>query len=362
MPTDVAEPVYARRRSGNRWLMEPIVHRTAASLGLSPRQLRNTALVQPVDGVSIGRDEAGDLETVCRAILPVLPADSVFTHIASGRLRGWWLPYLPEAPLVACTRGEAPHLDRRGVYVRRCEIPKGHRTSVHAIPVASAEWTIIEMAEHLSLIDLVIAIDCALHRGETSVDSIRATMRKGRRGVPVLRRALDLCDGRSESPWESALRLLFVLSGIPVDPQVEIRDVNGVFVARVDLLVRGTKRIAEYDGGGHRDRDQHRDDLRREKECARLGFERFGYTEIEIRKNPLLIIRDAEQALGLQPRPSRLKFWDHEFEASSLSLSGRHALVRRLSRFARTTTPRPSRVASGADLHSSGADSSGDAA
>ena len=330
--------------------MEPILHRDRHHHGLTPDQLRSPSLVHPVDGVSIAREEVGDLVVVCRSIHRVLPSDVVFTHLTSGRLREWWLPFIPDEPILACTGGEAPHHDRRGVYVRRCDIPVGHRRTVRGVPVASAEWTIVELAEHLSLIDLVVVLDCALHRGDLTVEAIRSTMRKGRRGVRVLRRALDLCDGRSESPWESVLRLLFSLSGIPVDPQVVLRDASGAFVAWVDLLIRGTNRVAEYDGAGHRDREQHRDDLRREKACARLGFERFGYTEIEIRNHAALVVRDAEDALGLRPEPSRLKTWNDEFASSSLSPAGRRALIRRLSRFARTTTPRPPKPASGADL------------
>lgn len=330
--------------------MEPILHREAAAHGLTPDRLRHSSLAHPVDGVSITREDAANLDACCRAVQLVLPPDAVFTHITSAKLRNWWLPFIPDAPIVACTQSEAPHHNRRGAFVRRCDIPAGHRTALRGIPVASAEWTIVELAEHFSFIELVIVIDCALHRKEVSVESIRATMKKGRRGVKVLRRALEWCDGRSESAWETALRLLFELSGIRVDPQIVLRDACGVSVARVDLLIRGTNRIAEYDGAGHRERDQHRDDLRREKACARIGYERFGYTDIEIRKKPILVIRDAEDALGLRHDPSRLKFWNHEFERSSLSGSGRRALLRRLHRFARTTSPRSSKAASGATL------------
>lgn len=325
---------------------------------MSPRQLRNPSLAHPANGVAIPRESSDDLDAICLALSLILPADAVYTHITGAKLRDWWLPFIPNAPIIACTWGEAPHHNRRGVYIRRCEMPPGHRSMVRGIPVASAEWTIIELSEHFGLIDLVIVIDCALHRNEVTVESIRATMVRGRRGVRVLRRALELSNGKSESPWESTLRLLFELSGIRVDPQVVLKDARDGFVARADLLIRGTKRIAEYDGAGHRKRGQHRDDLRREKACARIGYERFGYTDIEIRKQPALVVRDGENALGLRHDPSRLKFWYHEFERSSVSDNGRRALIRRLHRFARSTSPRPTRTASGANSRSSGAGSS----
>lgn len=318
--------------------------------GFTPDQLRRPMFDHPTDGVAVHRDDSSDLIMVCEAVMMMLSGNAVFTHITSAQLREWWLPYIPDSPIIAGTNGEAPHHDRRGVYVRRCDIPLGHRSEIRKLPVASAEWTIIELAEHLSLIDLVIVIDCALHRSEVTVASIRATMRKGRRGVRILRRALDRCDRRSESPWETALRLLFELSGIQVEPQVVLRDKDGQFVARADLLIRGTNRLAEYDGAVHRDRAQHRTDLSREKACVRLGFERFGYTAIEIDRNPGLIIADAEAALGLRHDPRRLKAWQHEYAASALSTNGRRALIQRLARFARMTTPRPADSASGADL------------
>lgn len=329
--------------------MEPFHHRDAAANGLTLDQVRGPSFVHPTNGVAIGTDSANDLDAVCRSVLLALPADAVFTHLTAATLRGWWLPFVPEAPLIACTSGDAAHLNRRGVYVRRCEIPPGHRATVRDIPVASAAWTIVELAEHLTLIDLVTVIDCALYRKDVTVGAIRDTMRKGRRGVRVLRRALELCDGRSESPWESVLRLLFQLSGIEVDPQQKLHDPRGHVIARVDLRIRGTNRVAEYVGAGHRDLEQHRDDLRREKAMARLGVGRYGYTEIEIRSQPALIVKDGEDALGLRHDPSRLKFWDHEFERSSLSEPGRRALIRRLRRFVRTTTPRPTNPATGAN-------------
>jgi very-short-patch-repair endonuclease len=284
---------------------------------------------------------------VCATIVLALGHDAVFTHLTSAMLRGWWLPRIDPAPIIACTHGGAPHLDRRGVYVRRCDLPAAHREVRDGLPIASAGWTIVELAEHLSLIDLVVAIDCALHRGETSIERIRATMRKGRRGVRVLRRALALADGRSESAWETLLRLAHVLSGIPVIPQHELRDEDGEIVYRLDLLIRGTRRAAEFDGSTHRSRDGHRRDLRRDKLLLRHGIERFGYCSPELRDESAMIIRDAEDALGWPHDPTRTKLWLYEFERSSFSPQGYGSLCRRLRRFGRLTTPRPS--SSGAD-------------
>lgn len=332
--------------------MEPISHRDPESRGLSRSVLRGAGYVQPANGVSIPTAFAHDLEARCRAVSIVLPAGAVFTHVTSAELRGWWLPPLDGLPLVACTDGEAPHHDRRGVYVRRCAIPTCHRTSIRGIPVASAAWTIVELAEHLALVDLVATIDCALHLEHTDEEEIRSTMRPGRRGVRVLRRALDLCDARSESRWETVLRLLHVLSGIEVEPQRVIRNQFDGIVARADLWIVGTRRFPEYDGADHRDRRQHQSDLKREKAISRLGLERYGYTAAEILRDPMRIVADAEDARGLAHVPSRIGTWQREAAASSLTDRGLASLRRRLRRFVRETTPRPS---SGAKQLPSGA-------
>jgi hypothetical protein len=321
--------------------MESFKHSDAYARGFTPDLVRNARyFVHPVAGVAQFASTADDLAETCIAVALKLPDDAVFTHVTSAQLRGWWLPMLDNWPIVAGSAKDAPHVDRRGVYVRRCDIPPGHRTHVRGVPVASAEWTIIELAEHLALLDLVGVIDSALHLNHTTVDRIRATMRKGRRGVRVLRRALDVVDGRSESWWESTLRLLHVLSGFRVEPQHHVFNAAGVEVARVDLRILGSNRVAEYDGANHRERLRHQDDLRREKALARAGLERYGYIATEIIHSPQMAIRDAEDALGLPHTPERLQVWRVEARLASISTAGQEALRGRLLRFVRAESPR----------------------
>ena len=93
--------------------------------------------------------------------------------------------------------------------------------------------------------------------------------------------------------WETVLRLFHVLCGFRVEPQYKVRDQERRIVAR-DLWLPETCRLPDYDGGDHRGRSRHRDDLRREKVLARLGMERYGYTSDEILQQPSRILTDAE--------------------------------------------------------------------
>lgn len=326
--------------------MEPILNRDAAAHGVTAKELRGPAFVQPARGVSMLASRQADLAATCRAVAKVLPADVTFSHVTSAMLRGWWLPHLDDRPLIASTAGDGLHAVRRGVFLRRIDRAGQHREEFHGLPVASPAWTIVELAEHLALVDLVVVIDCALHQGDVTVDQIREAMVRGRRGVRVLRLALVLCDPRSESRWETILRLLHVLSGIAVEPQFRITNRLGVVIARADLRISGTRRVPEYDGAAHRDRVQHEDDLRRDKVLARLGYERYGYIATEILRNPGNIVADAERALGMPHDPKRVQRWQAAALESSLSTVGWVALQRRMDRFVRAEPPRlrPSRA------------------
>jgi very-short-patch-repair endonuclease len=208
------------------------------------------------------------------------------------------------------------------------------------MPLVDPPATLLEMAVDLALIDLVPLVDIALRQGCTA-EEIEAVARPRRRGAQRLRNALALSDSRSESAWESILRLLHVLTGIgDVEPQAAILDETGAIVARADLLLRGTRRIHEYDGAVHRAADQHATDLAREKILARLGFERYGYTAAEIVLRPLRIVADAEAATGLRADPRRLERWLAESRRSTLTPSGRARLHQRLDRYARASRRR----------------------
>jgi very-short-patch-repair endonuclease len=190
-----------------------------------------------------------------------------------------------------------------------------------------------QLAEDLGLVDLVIAIDGLLSQELCTIEEIEFGIWSRQRGLPMLRRALALVDCRSESPWETILRLMHVLCDIPVEPQVHIRDASGEIVARADLRIVGTRRLPEYDGADHRDKERHERDLRRDKLLARLSYERYGYIASELLDNPQQVVRDAEDALRLRRDPGRLRPWMTEFERSSLSPLGYRRLLRRLHRY-----------------------------
>ena len=145
----------------------------------------------------------------------------------------------------------------------------------------------------------------------------------------MLRTVVPLLDGRSESAWESILRVLHVTADVDVEPQREIRTYAGAFVARADLWLVGTRRIHEYDGADHRDAETHRADLARERRLVDERWERCGYTSREVLRRGGDIIAAADAALGRPWVPARLEAWRALVARSLYGSAGRRRVLAR---------------------------------
>jgi hypothetical protein len=189
---------------------------------------------------------------------------------------------------------------------------------------------VLASARDLSLIDLVVLIDSALQLKLCSYDELRAAASRRRRGAPAMRRALTWCDGRSESAWESLLRILHAACDVDVEPQHEVFDAAGLFVARGDLWLRGTTMLHEYDGGEHLKRPRQRKDLRRGRRLSHTVWERRGYTSQDVLHQGVGILRDADATLGRPHDPRRIRAWHDLLRDSLFSPAGTSRLRVRL--------------------------------
>jgi len=189
--------------------------------------------------------------------------------------------------------------------------------------VTTAAETLLACARDLDVLDLVPLADSALRAGHCDVDELAVLAGTRRPGARVLRRILPLLDQRSESAWESVLRVLHTAVGIEVEPQHVVRDAAGVFVARGDLWLVGTRRLHEYDGEVHRDRAAHRADLDRDRRLVEAGWQRCGYTAAEVLRRGGSIIASADAVLGRGWDPGRLHVWRGLVRASLYGSEGR---------------------------------------
>lgn len=261
------------------------------------------------------------LEDRLRGWALVLPDSAVWTHLTAAEVRGWWLPHAVPRPVFAAVGAHGRHPQRRGLSVRRLQ-SQPEAEIVRGLRLATGSETLLAAARDLAVLDLVPLADSALRNGDVVVDDLAVLATSGRPGAAVLRSVLPLLDARSESAWESVMRVLHRAAGIPVEPQHSVLDGTGRFVARADLWVVGTRRLHEYDGEVHRDRAAHRSDLDRDRRLLDAGWQRYGYTAAEVlRGGPLLASVDA--ALERRWDGSRLARWRALVDASSWGAGGR---------------------------------------
>jgi very-short-patch-repair endonuclease len=260
----------------------------------------------------------------------VLPATGMFTHLTAAREYGWWLPPLPEElPIFVDMSQDDSRPQRKGIEVTRlAHAPPPFL--LDGIPLAPPAETLLACARDLRLLDLVVLVDAALHSGSCSEADLEALSRQRRRGAPMLRRALRLADGRSESAWESMLRMLHSACKVPVQAQHEVYDEHGGFVARGDLLIEGTRTLHEYDGDHHLSRSRQRQDLARQRRLGNAGWVRRGYTAYEVIRQPTTVLRDADASMGRPHRPERVRRWRDLLSDSLFTASGQWGLRTRL--------------------------------
>lgn len=248
----------------------------------------------------------------------MLPDTAVFTHLTAAELRGWWLPAPAPRPVRAAVAEDERHPQRRGLVVTRLAEPPAVEL-VRGLRVATAAETLLATAGDLGVLDLVALGDSALRCGDCTLEELRAAAGARRRGAPRLRTVIPLLDARSESPWESIMRVLHRTADIEVEPQRIIQDAAGRFIARADLWLVGTRRISEYDGEVHRDLVTHRRDLDRDRRLAEAGWQRYGYTAAELLYGGGGLIASADALLGRGWDPTRLRRWRALVHESSYS-------------------------------------------
>ena len=265
-----------------------------------------------------------------RAWQAVLPVTARFTHLTAARARGWWLPPLPEdLPVFVAMDQAGTRPVRPGLRIsRHADPPDPER--VDGLHLDPAPEVLLACARDLSELDLVVLMDAALHLGDVTSEDVDRVAGQRRRGAPALRRTARLADRRSESPWETLLRRLHQVVDVDVEPQHDVHDAHGTFVARGDLWVVGTRMLHEYDGDTHLEKPRQRQDLQRHRRLGNTAWERRGYTSRDVLHQGVTILRDADLALGRPHEPERIRPWHDLVRASLFTPAGTSAFRRRL--------------------------------
>lgn len=247
--------------------------------GLSARRLRAGDLDRSYWGVRSAGPAAGVRER-CLLLQRRMPDHAFFSHTTAALLVGIPVPLAWEADSVLHVAVKdpvrAPHA--RGLVGHRLRIEHGEISRRGGIRLTTAARTWCDLADMLTLPDLVAAGDHIIHWRQPLATreqlELAVTSRIGRRGLKVLRRALQMLSDRAESPPESHLRVILLLAGFP-EPRVNhtVTDRFGEFVGRTDLILDAEKIILEYQGDYHRPgKRQWRADMTRRSRLEALGW------------------------------------------------------------------------------------------
>jgi hypothetical protein len=202
------------------------------------------------------------------------PATARASHLTAAALFG--LADAPTLPSITVPTGSSAR--SRLARVHRADLVAADVMVVARIPVTRPHRTLVDCASVLRQDALDALVDTALFRGLATRDSVTAAIERaetapGRRGLPALRRSLEVwVPGPAPgSPREMRTIRRIVAWGLPMPVrQHVVRDDNGRTIATLDLAWPELKIGVEYDGlESHGPRRALPDELREARVEAR---------------------------------------------------------------------------------------------
>lgn len=250
---------------------EPFPRFRALDAGIPRSSVDSPAFRRLLHGIIVAAEVPDSAVLRVKAALACYFDDAIASHSSAARV--WQVP-VQTRPGEHVTVGDDAHrLRRAGVTTHR---RTGAAVVVrHGVRVSVLTDLFVELAEELSLVELVVAGDWMVRRHAVRIRDLRRAVKQaiGRAGR-LARQAASYVRARVDSPMESRLRMLLVLAGIP-EPQVNmsVRDVDGEPVRRFDLSWPEVRVIVEYDGRHHVERiEQWESDLERREEIDDEGW------------------------------------------------------------------------------------------
>jgi hypothetical protein len=211
--------------------------------------------------------------------------EAVLSHRSAGALWGLCLDAQPEITVPGRKRHSVP-----GLRLHAGAIRPGETLRVDGIRVTKVGRTLLDLAEVLTVDELVSAIDKATNSrrlGRTTMSSVIKAS-PGRRGLKPLRRALLITrpqDVLTRSELERRALRLIAQAGLPA-PEVNAR-LHGY---EVDLLWRADRLVVELDGREHHEHAFERD-RRRDADLLSRGWRTLRLTWRQVVNNPAWIVR-----------------------------------------------------------------------
>jgi len=280
----------------------PFTCAEARALGVTRSQLRGGAYRRLGAGIYrwVGLKESPQL--MLTAVARRLPAGAAF----SGRTAAWLhgIDLAPCDPIEVTIPEPIGSGRRAGAAVVRAALGTDEIVLRRRLPTTSPLRTAVDLGGRNPLTEGVVAADLFLHAELVSMVELRNYVadHPGAKGIARLRRVVGLAEPKAESPMETRLRMLLVLTRLPrPEVQVSIHDDHGEFLGRPDLLYRLPRLAIEYDGGNHRDRLV--DDNRRQNGLVGAGFRLLRFTAADVYGRPDLVAMQVQHAFQANAVP-----------------------------------------------------------
>jgi hypothetical protein len=187
--------------------------------------------------------------------------------------------------------------DREGISWSHDRMESDEWSIVCGVPCPMAERALFdEMRWAPDERDAVVAMDMAAAAELTCIAFMKTFLdaHAGWRGVPLVRRALDLASERSRSPRETDLRLIWVLDARLPKPLVnkEVFDKRtGRLLGIAALLDPAAGVIGEFDGGAHAGMGRRSRDAARDEAFRNHQVETFRVTGMDLHRPALVVER-----------------------------------------------------------------------
>jgi hypothetical protein len=277
-------PIPAELRS------RPFRRADAEALGLTRRVLQGRRFVRLFDDVYAVVEVADALLVRAKAVQLANP-DAALSHDSAAEHYGLPLPRRVGSH-VTVPRGRLRSITPIPIGGDRVQVHETRQPQVWTYEdwlVTVPERTFTDQAQRLCLVDLVACGDSLVRKSLTTVDALVDAARDNRRrGARLARRASGLIRSRVDSPTETRLRLLIVLSGLP-EPEtgLDIFDRHGAWIARPDLSYPKLRIAIEYDGRHHAEDDrQWNRDIGRREHYDRAGWRVIVVTAKHLYRQP----------------------------------------------------------------------------
>jgi hypothetical protein len=296
---------------------EPFTIRDALRVGWDyadvRRFVREGRARRVLQGVYVDSAVPDDLGLRTRAVVKVVPAGSVICL----RTAGWLLTAdvlpigahrdIPPIDLMAPSGAAGPRRERcRG---RTGPLAPDDVIQLGGVSLTPPARTTADQLRLLRRPDALAAVDAMRRATGVEPDAVQEVLDRfrGQRGVVQARELLALSDARAESPQESRTRLRCVDAGFPCpEPQIEVFDLNGRVLARLDMGYRKRRRGLEFDGDEfHHTIEQVRHDQERRASVQREGWAVAVVTTAQVFGRGLDFERVVSELLEEAPRLTR---------------------------------------------------------